>query len=302
MPTKYSILLAVALSVIFLDQYTKYLASHYLSKPESPCKKERDACEERCRKAKAPLVASVVACQKECSVKEGLCTLAYKGQAIPAWNARLEDLKRSSWCRRVDHLWGNPECIVVSGFFHYRYQTNRGAAWGMFSTYPDSFRRPFFMTITAFALLFIFYLFVFLISSEHKLMVAALSSILGGALGNFLDRVRLDYVVDFIYWYFPYGGGKIYPWPTFNVADAAISVGVSLILVELLFHREEHASEEDETPEPSAPLDERNDEKTHAEPSSTALLTAQDGSFENPETLSASPALPLLPPQTEVKA
>lgn len=246
MPTKYSLLLCIALSVVFLDQYTKHLAVQYLTEPENPCKKELVSCEERCRKADPSAVASAIACQKVCATHERRCHLAFQETAIAAWKTRRDDLKRSLWCRHVQSPESSlPECVVVNGFFHFHYRTNRGAAWGMFSSYPESFRRPFFMTITVLALLFMTYLFVFLIHREHKLMIIALSSILGGALGNFVDRVRLGYVVDFIFWFFPYGKNQTYPWPTFNIADAAISIGVSLIFYELLFHRERVTSTAD---------------------------------------------------------
>jgi hypothetical protein len=87
--------------------------------------------------------------------------------------------------------------------------------------------------ITMVAILFIFYLFIFRLESEHMLMIIALALILGGALGNFIDRLRLDYVIDFIEWFWRSRSNMT--WPTFNIADAAISIGVGLIGIELLF-------------------------------------------------------------------
>ena len=58
----------------------------------------------------------------------------------------------------------------------------------------------------------------------------AFSLIAGGAVGNVIDRIRYGEVVDFIQWYV-----KSYYWPSFNVADSAISIGVALLAVEMLF-------------------------------------------------------------------
>ena len=60
--------------------------------------------------------------------------------------------------------------------------------------------------------------------------------VFGGAIGNFLDRVRLGYVIDFIDWHW-YDKAT---WPTFNVADAGISIGVGLLLLELVISRPEN--------------------------------------------------------------
>jgi len=69
--------------------------------------------------------------------------------------------------------------------------------------------------------------------AEEKLHAASLALILGGALGNLIDRVWLGYVIDFIDVYY----GQ-YHWPVFNVADSAITVGVGLLVVDMLLHRE----------------------------------------------------------------
>ena len=68
---------------------------------------------------------------------------------------------------------------------------------------------------------------------DQKVELVALSLILGGALGNVFDRVRLGEVVDFIDVYF-----RSYHWPAFNVADSAISIGVILLLYRLVFAKE----------------------------------------------------------------
>ena len=72
---------------------------------------------------------------------------------------------------------------------------------------------------------------VVLIKKTHeRLLVAAFSLIAGGAMGNVIDRIRFGSVVDFIDWYV-----RSYHWPAFNVADSAISIGVGLLVVDMLF-------------------------------------------------------------------
>lgn len=123
-----------------------------------------------------------------------------------------------------------------SGFYlslNLNYVRNQGAAWGVFSEVPDKIRVPFFNIVTFVAVLVIF-LFMRSTPPGHRLARLALPLILSGAIGNFIDRMRLGYVIDFIdvNW-------KLFEWryffPNFNVADSAISVGVFFLLVDMLF-------------------------------------------------------------------
>jgi signal peptidase II len=91
---------------------------------------------------------------------------------------------------------------------------------------------PLFVLILILALVAILY-FLKRAEPRDRIMVISLSLILGGAIGNSIDRFRLGYVTDFIdfHWF----GNPKYHWPPFNVADAAITIGVILILFEALF-------------------------------------------------------------------
>jgi signal peptidase II len=116
---------------------------------------------------------------------------------------------------------------VIPGFFNLTYVRNRGAAFGMFAGVPGIWRSVFFIIVTVIAVAAI----VLLIrKTSERLLVAAFSLIAGGALGNLIDRVRWGEVVDFIDWY-----ARSYHWPTFNIADSAITVGVGLLVVDMLF-------------------------------------------------------------------
>ncbi len=125
------------------------------------------------------------------------------------------------------------EVVVVPGFWNHIYVQNFGAAWGILSQRGESFRRPFFLIVSIIAVVVVMWIFRGL-KSNQRVMMTALSLIVGGAIGNFIDRVRFGYVIDFIDWYVTMGGEEKH-WPTFNIADVAISVGVALMALEILF-------------------------------------------------------------------
>ena len=80
----------------------------------------------------------------------------------------------------------------------------------------------------------------------ERLLAAALSLILGGALGNLIDRVLLGHVIDFIQVYLPFLPWRIFnPWPAFNCADSAISIGVVLLIIQTLFADDRNRAETD---------------------------------------------------------
>jgi len=128
---------------------------------------------------------------------------------------------------------------VIPGFFNITQVRNKGAAFSLFAGAPEEFRSLFFTTVTIVAIVVI----VLLIRKTHgRLLLVALSLIAGGAVGNLIDRVRYGEVVDFIQWYV-----KSYYWPSFNVADSAITVGVCLLAVDMLFHKQDNAGSKQPT-------------------------------------------------------
>lgn len=120
---------------------------------------------------------------------------------------------------------------IIPNFVRLTYIRNTGAAFGFLAGDPSMLRVLFFVVTTIVAIGCIFYLLKNL-PSEETGTTASLSLILGGALGNLFDRVRMGEVIDFIdlHWY------QLH-WPAFNVADAAISVGVVLLLIQMLRRR-----------------------------------------------------------------
>jgi len=116
---------------------------------------------------------------------------------------------------------------VVPGFFNITHVRNKGAAFGMLSSLPEFWRSAFFIGVTIVAVAAIIAL---ILKTTDRLSVYAFSLIVGGAMGNLIDRVRYGEVVDFIQWYV-----RSHYWPSFNVADSAITIGVVLLAVEILF-------------------------------------------------------------------
>ena len=118
---------------------------------------------------------------------------------------------------------------VIEGYAAFAYIRNPGAAWGFLARAHESFRQPFFLGISVLAMLFILYIH-WRLEPGQRLLLAALSLVMGGALGNFIDRLRFNFVVDFIKVHWRHR----YEWPTFNIADIAITVGVILLFAEML--------------------------------------------------------------------
>lgn len=117
---------------------------------------------------------------------------------------------------------------VIGGFMQFKYAENPGAAWGFLASRGEDFRKYFFLCVSILAIAVISTLFHKLLP-DQTLAAIAFAVILSGAIGNFIDRLRFNYVIDFIDMYV----GESH-WPTYNVADIAITVGVGLLLVELL--------------------------------------------------------------------
>jgi signal peptidase II len=121
---------------------------------------------------------------------------------------------------------------VITGFLSLTLVHNTGAAFGILAGERSPLRTWFFLLISILAAGVVLWL-LWRLRPDQKMEATALSLILGGALGNVIDRVRFGRVIDFIDVYF-----RTYHWPAFNVADAAISVGVFVLLWCLIRHKE----------------------------------------------------------------
>lgn len=119
---------------------------------------------------------------------------------------------------------------VVPGFFNITYVRNFGAAFGFLADSHPSFREMFFLAMPPVALIIILLILRGVPDKDTK-QIVALSSIFGGAIGNYIDRLRFRYVIDFLDFHI---GGR-WSWPAFNIADSAIVGGVILLLVLMFF-------------------------------------------------------------------
>jgi signal peptidase II len=126
---------------------------------------------------------------------------------------------------------------VIPGFFYLTHVRNTGAAFGLFSDAPQVYRLSFFISVSLVAVGIIVSFFRKL-SPGDRLAALALGLILGGAIGNLIDRIFRQEVVDFLHFRLWRG----YSWPDFNVADSAMVVGVGLLVLDLLASEGEQRS------------------------------------------------------------
>jgi signal peptidase II len=127
----------------------------------------------------------------------------------------------------------SPENDQNGIYFGFNYVRNTGAAWGFLGDLPKSIRVPFFYTVTTVAVIVIL-MFFHSTPLSHRLARFSLGLIFSGAIGNFIDRLRLGYVIDWIDVRWSVFGWS-YNFPNFNVAESAISVGVFFLLIDMLF-------------------------------------------------------------------
>jgi len=120
-----------------------------------------------------------------------------------------------AWVEQV-----RPHIEVIPGFFNLVYVRNSGAAFGILQN-----KQFLLAAVSAVAIAVLAYLLL-KENPEKKGLLLALALILGGTVGNFIDRVRLEYVIDFLNFHI-----KNHHWPSFNIADSAISIGVVLLLL-----------------------------------------------------------------------
>jgi signal peptidase II len=122
---------------------------------------------------------------------------------------------------------------IVDGLVSLTYVQNRGAAFGLLSQADLPYQPALFIGVSLLALAAIA-TYAARLPVTQRLAQTALTLVLAGAVGNLIDRVRLGYVIDFVdvYW-------RAHHWPAFNVADSAISVGVCLLVLDVVWSPDE---------------------------------------------------------------
>ena len=116
--------------------------------------------------------------------------------------------------------------VLIDGYLEFRYAENCGAAFGFMRDMPTLVRKGVFYVAAAGAVVLLLWMFVS--GRGGTLFAIGVPLIIAGAVGNFVDRVRLGYVVDFVRFHL----NDRWAYPTFNAADAWITIGVTLILIE----------------------------------------------------------------------
>ena len=124
---------------------------------------------------------------------------------------------------------------VIPKLMSLTFARNKGGAWGLLQEESESVRRPFFFGISLLAVIFIVSLYRRL-TPDQTALKWGLPLVLGGALGNLVNRIQYNFVVDFIDVYAKWGGEN-HHWPTFNIADVAIVAGVGLMAIDMFTSR-----------------------------------------------------------------
>jgi signal peptidase II len=119
-----------------------------------------------------------------------------------------------------------PPVVLIDGYLEFRYAENCGAAFGFMRDMPTIVRKGVFYVAATGAVVLL--LWMFATGRGGALFAISVPLIVSGAVGNLVDRVRFGYVVDFVRFHI----NDRWAYPTFNVADAWITVGVALILIE----------------------------------------------------------------------
>ena len=132
----------------------------------------------------------------------------------------------------VEVVMNPPHAIEVTSFFNIVLAHNRGVSFGLFAAGSDTGK----WVLVGVALLISAFLVRWLWQSSHGLTATALGLIIGGAIGNVIDRVLLGAVVDFLDFH-----ALGYHWPAFNIADTAIFIGAAGIILESFFVKDETA-------------------------------------------------------------
>ena len=140
----------------------------------------------------------------------------------------MVDQSSKAWAVRA--LGHADDRTIIRGFLDFIYTENRGIAFGQLQK-AGSFGRWFFVALALAAAVAVLYYFLRTPRTDDRVL-GACALLLAGIAGNLADRARLGYVIDFIVIH-----AGSWHWPTFNVADASITIGALLLAYDLIFER-----------------------------------------------------------------
>ena len=150
------------------------------------------------------------------------------GYLLASFGLFMVDQTTKAWAVRT--LRFQVDRTIIQGFFDLVYTENRGIAFGRLQE-GGSFGRWFFVGLAIVAAAAVFYYFVRTPRNDDRVL-GACALLLAGIAGNLTDRARLGYVIDFVVLH-----AHSYHWPTFNVADASITIGALLLAYDLVFDK-----------------------------------------------------------------
>lgn len=137
----------------------------------------------------------------------------------------------------TDHFILGEEREIISGCFNLVFGLNKGAAFGILNRQDIHWQTTAFLITTSLAVLIILVLII-KANSRQILYILGLGAILGGAIGNLIDRARIGYVIDFLDFHL-----GPYHWPAFNLADTFICIGGGCLIIHFIYlERKNHAS------------------------------------------------------------
>lgn len=155
------------------------------------------------------------------------------GYMIAGIGVYLVDQSTKAWAVRA--LRFGDDRTIIRGFFDLVYAENPGIAFGQLQR-GGNFGRWFFITMAAAAAVAVFFYFLRTPRNDDRVL-GACALLLAGIIGNLTDRARLGYVIDFIDLH-----ARSFHWPTFNIADASITIGALLLAYDLVFERKKEKS------------------------------------------------------------
>lgn len=220
---KYVIFVAIALAAVLLDQWTKWVATERLAGAGRGYEHIMEVYVPE--DASGETVFAFLEDELSANSEDELKLIAsqyvrdYDGQKLKA-----DDVLKGGDVLHITRR----KTTVIPGYWEHEYARNPGAAFGFLAGSDSPYRLPFFIVVSVIALAVI--VKILKDTKPHDYFtIVALSFIAGGAVGNFIDRVRFGWVTDFIVW-------RVGPtrWPTFNIADAFISVGVALMALAII--------------------------------------------------------------------
>ena len=156
------------------------------------------------------------------------------GYLLASFGIYMVDQSTKAWAVRALRFQGDR--TMIPGFFDFVYTENNGIAFGQLQE-GGAFGRWFFVGLAIVAAAAVFYYFVRTPRNDDRAL-GACALLLAGIAGNLTDRARLGYVIDFIVLH-----AHSYHWPTFNVADASITIGALLLAFDLVFDKKKSVSQ-----------------------------------------------------------